>query len=189
MPQRCPEIPDLVSIIHGKLEEVDEEHLRKAAQQTVYILAAQHSSLVVSSLLGSSLPFDSHTCAMWRSLATEPALTSQVLEQLLEKLSRDIPYKESKSFLLGGGAERVATALPLAATCALHELLSAPEAGPAVLGLYPALFGTLLLRLSCSLGVQLPKNLQGRDRRGHGAAARSLQPGRYRGKPGWGGEG
>ncbi|XP_032556854.1 maestro heat-like repeat-containing protein family member 1 [Chiroxiphia lanceolata] len=170
-------IPDIVSIIHGKLEEVDEEHLRKAAQQTVYILAAQHSSLVVSSLLGSSLPFDSHTCAMWRSLAVDPTLTSQVLEQLLEKLSRDIPYKETKSFLLGNGSERVATTLPLAATCALHELLSAPEAGAAVLGLYPALFGTLLLRLSCSLGVQLPKNLQGRDRRSHGATARSLQPG------------
>ncbi|XP_051630430.1 maestro heat-like repeat-containing protein family member 1, partial [Manacus candei] len=170
-------IPDIITIIHGKLEELDEEHLRKAAQQTVFILAAQHSSLVVSSLLGSPLPFDSHTCAMWRSLATDPALTSQILEQLLEKLSRDIPYQESRSFLLGPGAERVATALPLAATCALQELLSAPEAGPAVLGLYPALFGTLLLRLSCCLGVQLPKNLQGRDRRGHGAAARSLQPG------------
>ena len=47
-----------MSIIHSKLEEVDEEHIRKAAQQTVYILASQHKSVVVSSLLGSALPFD-----------------------------------------------------------------------------------------------------------------------------------
>ncbi|KAM6318671.1 maestro heat-like repeat-containing protein family member 1 [Aegotheles albertisi] len=171
-------VPDIMSIIHSKLEEVDEEHVRKAAQQTVYILASQHKSVVVSSLLGSSLPFDSHTCTMWRSLAGDPTLTSQILEQLLDKVTRDVPYKESKGFLLGSGSERVATLLPLAATCALHEVLSAPEAAPAVLELYAPLFVTLLLRLSCSLGVQLPRSLQGRDRRSssHGPAPRSIQP-------------
>uniref|UniRef100_A0A8V5H0A6 Uncharacterized protein n=1 Tax=Melopsittacus undulatus TaxID=13146 RepID=A0A8V5H0A6_MELUD len=167
-------VPDIMSIIHSKLEEVDEEHIRKAAQQTVYILASQHKSLVVSSLLGTALPFDSHTCTMWRALATEPTLTSQILEQLLEKLNRDVPYKESKCFLLGSGSERIATPLPLAATCALHELMSAPESGPAVLGLYAPLFVTLLLRLSCSVGVQLPKSLQSRDRRS--SSSSSLQP-------------
>uniref|UniRef100_A0A8V5H4D7 Uncharacterized protein n=1 Tax=Melopsittacus undulatus TaxID=13146 RepID=A0A8V5H4D7_MELUD len=171
-------VPDIMSIIHSKLEEVDEEHIRKAAQQTVYILASQHKSLVVSSLLGTALPFDSHTCTMWRALATEPTLTSQILEQLLEKLNRDVPYKESKCFLLGSGSERIATPLPLAATCALHELMSAPESGPAVLGLYAPLFVTLLLRLSCSVGVQLPKSLQSRDRRS--SSSSSLQPCRYR---------
>uniref|UniRef100_A0A8B9RRX3 Maestro heat-like repeat family member 1 n=1 Tax=Accipiter nisus TaxID=211598 RepID=A0A8B9RRX3_9AVES len=171
-------VPDIMSIIHSKLEEVDEEHVRKAAQQTVYILASQHKSVVVSSLLGSSLPFDSHTCTMWRSLATEPTLTSQILEQLLEKVNRDVPYKESKCFLLGSGSERIATPLPLAATCALYEIMSAPESGAAVLGLYPPLFVTLLLRVSCTVGVQLPKNLQSRERRSssHGPAPRSLHP-------------
>ncbi|XP_067146157.1 maestro heat-like repeat-containing protein family member 1 isoform X3 [Apteryx mantelli] len=171
-------VPDIMSIIHSKLQEVDEEHVRKAAQQTVYILASQHKSVVVSSLLGSSLPFDSHTCTMWRSLATEPTLTAQILEQLLEKVNRDVPYKESKCFLLGSSSERVATPLPLAATCALHEIMSAPESGAAVLGLYPQLFVTLLLRVSCTVGVQLPKNLQSRERRsaGPGTAPRTLEP-------------
>ncbi|KAM8811767.1 maestro heat-like repeat-containing protein family member 1 [Eudromia elegans] len=173
-------VPDLLSVIHSKLQEVDEEHVRRAAQQSVCILASQHRGAVVASLLGSALPFDSHTCAMWRSLASEPALTSQVLEQLLEKVNRDVPYKESKCFLLGGSSERVATPLPLAATCALHEILSAAEAGPAVLGLYARLFVTLLLRVSCTVGVQLPRSLQSRERSraGSGAApgARTLEP-------------
>ncbi|KAM6445551.1 maestro heat-like repeat-containing protein family member 1 isoform 2-T2 [Rhynochetos jubatus] len=171
-------VPDIVSIIHSKLEEVDEEHIRKAAQQMVFLLASQHKSAVVSSLLGSSLPFDSHACTMWRSLATEPTLTSQILEQLLEKVNRDVPYKESKCFLLGSGAERIATPLPLAATCALYEIMSAPESGAAVLGLYAPLFVTLLLRVSCTVGVQLPKNLQSRERRSssHAPTPRSLHP-------------
>ncbi|XP_021238809.1 maestro heat-like repeat-containing protein family member 1 [Numida meleagris] len=56
--------------------------------------------------------------------------------------------------------------------------MSAPESGPAVLGLYAPLFVTLLLRVSCTVGVQLPKSLQGRERRSssHAAASRSLQP-------------
>ncbi|XP_038030606.2 maestro heat-like repeat-containing protein family member 1 isoform X3 [Anas platyrhynchos] len=171
-------VPDIMSIIHSKLQEVDEEHIRKAAQQTVYILASQHKSVVVSSLLGSALPFDSHTCAMWRSLAADPTLTSQILEQLLEKVNRDVPYKESKCFLLGSGSERIATPLPLAATCALYEIMSAPESGAAVLGLYAPLFVTLLLRVSCTVGVQLPKSLQSRERRSSSLspAPRSLHP-------------
>ncbi|KAM6282662.1 LOW QUALITY PROTEIN: maestro heat-like repeat-containing protein family member 1 [Porphyrio hochstetteri] len=171
-------VPDLVSILHSKLEELDEEPVRKAAQQTLFILATQHRSVVVSSLLSSALPFDSHTCTMWRSLATEPTLTTQILEQLLDKINRDVPYKETKCFLLGSGSERVATPLPLAATCALYEIMSAPESGPAVLGLYAPLFVTLLLRLSCTVGVQLPKTLQSRERRSgsHGTAPQSLHP-------------
>lgn len=50
-----------------------------------------------------------------------------------------------------------------------------------MLGLYPPLFVTLLLRVSCTVGVQLPKNLQSRERRSssHGPAPRSLHPCRY----------
>uniref|UniRef100_A0A8C3SI65 Maestro heat like repeat family member 1 n=1 Tax=Chelydra serpentina TaxID=8475 RepID=A0A8C3SI65_CHESE len=158
-------VPVIVALIHSKLQEVDEEHVRKAAQQTVYILASQHKTAVVSSLLGSSLPFDSHTCAMWKALATEPTLTSQILELLLDKVNRDVPYKENKSFLSGSTCERIATPLPFAATCALHEIMSAPESGAAVLGLYPHLFVALLLRVSCTVGVQLPKNLQSKERK------------------------
>lgn len=50
---------------------------------------------------------------MWRALAPDPPLASQVLELLLEKINRDVPYKENKSFLRGSSAERVATVLPL----------------------------------------------------------------------------
>lgn len=56
----------------------------------------------------------SHTRALWRALAVEPSLTAQVLELLLEKMSKDVPFKESRAFLLGSTADRVATLLPLA---------------------------------------------------------------------------
>ncbi|XP_041528605.1 maestro heat-like repeat-containing protein family member 1 isoform X3 [Microtus oregoni] len=171
-------VPEIVSVLRAKLRDTQEEHVLPAAQHSVYLLASQHCEAVVSSLLGSPLPFDSHTCALWRALAVEPSLTTQVLELLLEKMSRDVPFKESRAFLLGSTADRVATLLPLAATCALYEVLSAPSSGTVVLELYPQLFVALLLRVSCTVGVQLPRNLQGKERRSTSPTkpARNLDP-------------
>ncbi|XP_042320426.1 maestro heat-like repeat-containing protein family member 1 [Sceloporus undulatus] len=131
--------------------------------------------------LAGTMAFELYTCTMWRALASEPPLTSQVLELLLEKVNRDVPYKESRSFLRGSGAERVATVFPLSATCALHEIVSVRESGPAVVGLYAELFVSLLLRVSCTVGVHPPKNLQPKERkstggRGSGQPFRTLDP-------------
>lgn len=56
--------------------------------------------------------------------------------------------------------------------------MSAPASGPAVLELYPQLFAALLLRISCTVGVVLPRNLQAKERKGAGSAValRSLEP-------------
>lgn len=56
----------------------------------------------------------SHTCTLWRALAVEPSLTAQVLGLLLEKMGKDVPFKESRTFLLSASPDRVATLLPLA---------------------------------------------------------------------------
>ncbi|XP_075405229.1 maestro heat-like repeat-containing protein family member 1 isoform X2 [Tenrec ecaudatus] len=171
-------VPEIVNVLRSKLQEAPEEHVLKAAQHSVYLLASQHQAAVVASLLGSPLPFDSHTCTLWRALAVEPSLAAQVLKLLLEKMRKDVPFKESRAFLLSSAPDRVATVLPLAATCALYEVLSMPASGAAVLELYPELFVTLLLRVSCSVGVQLPRSLQAKERRRSGAppATRSLEP-------------
>lgn len=47
-----------------------------------------------------------------------------------------------------------------------------------MLELYPQLFAALLLRVSCTVGVQLPRNLQAKERRSSGSSLgfRSLEP-------------
>lgn len=169
-------VPEIVSVLRCKLREAREEHVLPAAQHSVYLLATQHCAAVVSSLLGSPLPFDSHTCALWRALAVEPSLSVPVLRLLLDKMSKDVPFKESRTFLPGTTPDRVATLLPLVATCALREVVSAPASAPAVLELYPQLFVALLLRVSSTVGVQLPRNLQAKERRGASTAPGGLEP-------------
>lgn len=53
-----PQVSELLEMVHLKLQEVPEETVRKATQQTVCILASQHKAAVVSSLLGHPLPLD-----------------------------------------------------------------------------------------------------------------------------------
>ncbi|XP_077928001.1 maestro heat-like repeat-containing protein family member 1 isoform X6 [Halichoerus grypus] len=171
-------VPEIVSVLRSKLQETREEYVLQAARDSVYLLASQHCAAVVASLLGSPLPFDSHACTLWRALAVEPGLTTQVLGLLLEKMSRDVPFKETRAFLLSSSPGRVATVLPLAATCALYEVMSVLASGPAVLELYPQLFTALLLRVGCTVGVVLPRTLQAKERRSAGSAPapRSLEP-------------
>lgn len=44
-------------------------------------------------------------------------------------------------------------------TCALREMMLNGQTADAVVSLFPRLFGTLLVRLGSSLGVQLPKDI------------------------------
>ncbi|XP_059021442.1 maestro heat-like repeat-containing protein family member 1 isoform X3 [Mustela lutreola] len=171
-------VPELVTVLRSKLRDTREEAILQAAQHSVYLLASQHCAAVVASLLGSPLPFDSHTCTLWRALAVEPGLTTQVLGLLLDKMSKDVPFKETRTFLLSSSPGREATLLPLAATCALYEVMSTPASGPAVLGLYPQLFAALLQRVSCTVGVTLPRTLQAKERRSTASAPapRTLEP-------------
>nr|KAF6270823.1 maestro heat like repeat family member 1 [Myotis myotis] len=111
-------VPEIMSVLRSRLQETREEHVLQSAQHSVYVLASQHCVAVVTSLLGSPLPFDSHTCSLWRALAVEPGLSAQVLGLLLEKMSRDVPFKESRAFLLSSAPDRVATLLPLAVSAA-----------------------------------------------------------------------
>lgn len=170
-------VPEIILRVQEQLEETPEEHVRKAAVQTLYILATQHVKVVVSSLLSSPIPYDSEMCTLWGALSSDPPLTSQVLNILLEKMTGDVPYKESKTSLLSSTPSRVATLLPLSATCALREVLSEPKSSAAVQELYPQLFVALLLRVSSMVGVQLPKNLgPTKERKNPNPSNRNLDP-------------
>lgn len=57
----CLQVPEIVSVLRAKLRDTQEEHVLPAAQHSVYLLASQHCEAVVSSLLGSPLPFDRYS--------------------------------------------------------------------------------------------------------------------------------
>uniref|UniRef100_A0A452V4Z4 Maestro heat like repeat family member 1 n=1 Tax=Ursus maritimus TaxID=29073 RepID=A0A452V4Z4_URSMA len=164
-------VPEIVSVLRTKLQETREEYVLQAAQHSVYLLASQHCAAVVSSLLGSPLPFDRY---VHLPAAPDPRLLSEVLWLLSPSCSRFLEFPVPTGCL-----KRVVSLGPCPqATCALYEVMSALASGPAVLQLYPQLFAALLLRVSCTVGVLLPRTLQAKEKRGAGSALapRSLEP-------------
>uniref|UniRef100_A0A452V4Z8 Maestro heat like repeat family member 1 n=1 Tax=Ursus maritimus TaxID=29073 RepID=A0A452V4Z8_URSMA len=168
-------VPEIVSVLRTKLQETREEYVLQAAQHSVYLLASQHCAAVVSSLLGSPLPFDSAVSG-WRLRLAGGGPGPVVLYLAGWSLSVRAwhPSCTSQPFSLG---DYPSGPCPQA-TCALYEVMSALASGPAVLQLYPQLFAALLLRVSCTVGVLLPRTLQAKEKRGAGSALapRSLEP-------------
>lgn len=67
----------------------------------------------------------------------EPSVSTQVLGLLLEKMSRDVPFKESRAFLLSSSPDRVATQLPLAVSAGPYSLLPTGRTAPQVACVLP----------------------------------------------------
>ncbi|TRY56529.1 hypothetical protein DNTS_005416, partial [Danionella cerebrum] len=152
-------VPEMLEVLHSRLQVIGEGQVKLAAGQSVLILATQHVQTVINTLVAYPLPYDSWSCEMWMALGADSTLALQIMEMIIEKLNAMVPYVDKKESMLRPGLTKVATSLPLAMTCALREMMLNGQSADAVACLFPKLFGALLVRLGSSLGVQLPKDL------------------------------
>ncbi|XP_068612025.1 maestro heat-like repeat-containing protein family member 1 [Brachionichthys hirsutus] len=151
-------VPEMLEVLHVRLQSITEEQVRVAASQTVLILASQHLHTVVNTLVNQPLPFDSWTCEMWMVLGADPIVANEVIEFVIEKFAIFAPYVEKKESMIRGGTTKVATRQPLAMTCGLKELLLNGQSQEAAVSLFPRLFSCLAVRLGASVGVSAPKD-------------------------------
>ncbi|XP_030638186.1 LOW QUALITY PROTEIN: maestro heat-like repeat-containing protein family member 1 [Chanos chanos] len=152
-------VPEMLEVLHIRLQVITEDQVRVAVAQAVLILATQHLQTVINTLISYPLPFDNWSCEMWIALGADSTLASQIMEMIIEKLNVMAPYVDKKESMLRPGLTKVATSHPLAMTCALRELMLNGQAAEAVSSLFPQLFSALLVRLGSSVGVQLPKDI------------------------------
>ncbi|XP_069771217.1 maestro heat-like repeat-containing protein family member 1 isoform X2 [Narcine bancroftii] len=152
------QVPKLLSLLHTQLVSITQEKVKGSVLQTISLLASQNLESVISYLLAQPLPFDRPTGEMWRALAVDTGLARNVLELLIDRLDKLLPYEEHRESLLRKAVVRQATMQPLAITCAVTELLSSPASSLTVTLLHPLLFSSLLLRVGCTLGVRPPRD-------------------------------
>uniref|UniRef100_A0A8C9TJ68 Maestro heat like repeat family member 1 n=1 Tax=Scleropages formosus TaxID=113540 RepID=A0A8C9TJ68_SCLFO len=152
-------VPEMLEVLHIRLQVISEEQVKVAVAQSVLILATQHLQTVVNTLIAYPLPFDSWSCEMWIALGADSTLASQIMEIMMEKLAVMAPYADKKESMLRPGMSKFATGPPLAMTCALREIMLNGQSADAVVALFPRLFSTLLVRLGSSVGVQVPKDI------------------------------
>ncbi|XP_076592672.1 maestro heat-like repeat-containing protein family member 1 isoform X1 [Chaetodon auriga] len=151
-------VPEMLEVLHVRLQSITEEQVRVAAGQTVLILASQHLQTVVSTLVNQPLPYDGWTSEMWMALGADPIVAKQIIEMVMEKLLIMAPYVDQKESMIRGGTTKVATNQPLAMTCGLKELLLNGQSQEPAVSLFPQLFSCLTVRLGASIGVSAPKD-------------------------------
>ncbi|XP_037308997.2 maestro heat-like repeat-containing protein family member 1 isoform X1 [Pungitius pungitius] len=151
-------VPEMLEVLHVRLQNITEEQVRVAVGQTVLILASQHLQAVINALVNKPLPYDSWTGEMWMALGADPLVASQILGMVIEKLLIMAPYVDQRESMMRGGTKKVATSQPLAMTCGLKELLLNGQSQEPAVGMFPQLFSCLTVRLGASVGVSAPKD-------------------------------
>ncbi|XP_063342108.1 maestro heat-like repeat-containing protein family member 1 isoform X1 [Pelmatolapia mariae] len=151
-------VPEMLEVLHVRLQSITEDQVRVAVGQTVLILASQHLQTVINTLVNQPLPYDNWISEMWMALGADPIVANQIMEMVMEKLSIMAPYVDKKESLMRGGTTKVATNQPLAMTCGLKELLLNGQSQEPAVSLFPRLFSCLTVRLGASVGVSAPKD-------------------------------
>uniref|UniRef100_A0A1A8JGS9 Maestro heat-like repeat family member 1 n=1 Tax=Nothobranchius kuhntae TaxID=321403 RepID=A0A1A8JGS9_NOTKU len=151
-------VPEVLEVLHVRLQNITDEQVRVAVGQTVLILASQHLQTVINTLVNQPLPYDSWTSEMWMALGADPIIANQIIEMVMEKLAITAPYVDKKESMMRGGTTKVATSQPLAMTCGLKELLLNGQTQEPAVGVFPQLFSCLTVRLGASVGVAAPKD-------------------------------
>ncbi|XP_034553780.1 maestro heat-like repeat-containing protein family member 1 isoform X2 [Notolabrus celidotus] len=152
------QVPEMLEVLHSRLQSITEEQVRVAAGQTVLILASQHLQTVINSLINQPLPYDSWISEMWMALGADPIVANQIMEMVMEKLVILAPYVDKKESMMRGGMTKMATNQPLAMTCGLKELLLNGQSQEPAVSMFPQLFSCLTVRLGASVGVSAPKD-------------------------------
>ncbi|CAN9513935.1 unnamed protein product [Ophioblennius macclurei] len=149
-------VPEMLEVLHVRLQSITEDQVRVAVGQTVLILASQHLQTVINTLINQPLPYDNWACEMWMALGADPIVANQIMEMVMEKLLISAPYMDKES-MMRGGSTKVATNQPLAMTCGLKELLLNGQSQEPAVSLFPRLFSCLTIRIGASVGVAAPK--------------------------------
>uniref|UniRef100_A0AAV2MBF0 Uncharacterized protein n=1 Tax=Knipowitschia caucasica TaxID=637954 RepID=A0AAV2MBF0_KNICA len=150
-------VPEMMEVLHVRLQNITEDQVRVAVGQTVLILASQHLQTVMNTLINQPFPYDSWTSEMWMALGSDPVIAKQIMEMVMEKLLILAPFVERKDGMIRAGSSKIATNQPLAMTCGLKDLLLNGQSQEPALSLFPQLFSCLIIRIGASVGVTAPK--------------------------------
>ncbi|XP_051900921.1 maestro heat-like repeat-containing protein family member 1 [Pristis pectinata] len=137
-------VAEILRALYVRLQWITGDRVRLSVIHFISVLASQNTAEVVYCLLLSPLPWDRNTTEIWRSLGGQTPLATSAMELLLEALVKQPSPQGERP---GSPAPLCSALDPLAVICALKEMLSNPESAGAAAGLYPRLFGALLLQL------------------------------------------
>ncbi|CAG2193325.1 unnamed protein product [Mytilus edulis] len=148
------QVSTIIGYLHDKLGQIEFDQTRTGTLRSVRTLSSHHLTNVLKALLSYPLPYDSNIVAIWQILSQDAMLTSGFTDQMLDMLSRQLPYEEKKD---GERTTKIATQTPLAVTCALKIIFDVEESEEVVKKNYHRFFSSLLIRIGSSIDCKPPK--------------------------------
>ncbi|CAH1780505.1 unnamed protein product, partial [Owenia fusiformis] len=148
----------ILGVLHEKLGQIECPQTRTGTLRAIRTLSSHHLLSVLTSLLTYPIPYNKDVCDMWTSVAEDEALTSSLLDHILDLLSRSLPYEEKTDPRDKEKTIKTSMQLPLSAISALTEIFKVEASETVVTSLYHKLFAALLVAIGSTVGCRPPKH-------------------------------
>lgn len=120
----------------------------------VIALAKHHPKLVMNILLKQSIPLHSSLCECWKLIASDTQLSAFALEHLLHIIQSSELYAEDNN--KNSNRPKIAALQPLAAVCALSEMVDSELIADLLRGNLAQLLPSLMTSLAAYIGAKPP---------------------------------
>ncbi|XP_077779005.1 maestro heat-like repeat-containing protein family member 1 [Podarcis muralis] len=135
---KVAKLPMVVKEIYNHLHQIPDTRTKEVTLSAIVSLATKRLQPVLDSLLDCSMERDESAAVIWKALVTNPYSSDKLLRPLLKRLQDEDPKAEVTS------RRRSTSQMPMAATNALCNILSFPEAA----GILKSKFHHLLFAFS-----------------------------------------
>ncbi|KAL6063739.1 HEAT repeat domain containing protein [Balamuthia mandrillaris] len=141
------QVPSIVSTLLQEMKKIKQESTLHATLHAVRNLALHHTLPVIEELLNCSLPHEEVVIKSFQVIGKDKDLVMVLVSHLTDILNHSLLYDQK------GDKTPVPKHLPMAATCALGEIMQTKELAAIVEEHYAQFLCTLLLRFGTTNGT------------------------------------
>jgi len=145
------QVSKIVALIHSAMKGIQNEQTMNGTLHSFRTLATHHLALVATEILNFGVPHDEFVKKSIHHLAKDPKLGDQLMKHCVDLLNNSQPFGETKK---GKDYIKDGTKPTMHATITLGEMFEVAEMVETVKQFLPTLFGTLLLRIGSTNGIE-----------------------------------
>jgi len=157
------QVDKFYGLLYVRLSEIQNAQTKTGTLRAMRTLVSHHMFKAIGLLLDDPLPLSENTVEIWKTVGQDQQMSGCVIDQLLEILSRSLPYEELTESKSKDRPTRRAMHTPLAVTCALTELSKSDESQVPMMNNYPRLLAAMLIVTSSMAGTKPPKKIENKD--------------------------
>ncbi|XP_074645058.1 maestro heat-like repeat-containing protein family member 1 [Tubulanus polymorphus] len=151
------DVERILGVLQKQLKEISFPQTRTGTLRCIRIFATNHLNTTLSTFLNYNLPYDEDMGDSWKMIAQDPQLAQNIIDFMLDMLSRSLPYEEKPDPKDKKKTIRVAMPHPLAIACALGEMFKVEEMKEVMRENFHRLLAAIMILMASMVGTKPPK--------------------------------